>query len=153
MKGSETNIMATTMPAGVKAMRKPSGVSRSAEPAMRRVERGKGNARNGGGQREWQVDQGVGDAAAGKTVTGQHPGHQQAEHSIDAAGEHALERLTRRSASTRGRVTMAKKPCQPRLAVNQSMTASGPTTITQSQMSVMVRLGANPGRMLGLPPG
>ena len=38
---------------------------------------------------------------------------------------------------------------QPRLAVNQSITASGPTTITPSQIKVSARLGAKPGRMLG----
>src|ERR1700735_2420623 len=61
----------------------------------------------------------------------------------------ALPTVTRRSANTRGRSTMFRKPCQPRPAVNHSITASGPTTMIPSHSKVRVRLGAKPGRMLG----
>ena len=51
--------------------------------AVRRVDRGHGNAGNGGGEREGQVHCGVDDAAAGEAVAHQHPGDEQAEDGVD----------------------------------------------------------------------
>ncbi len=58
-----------------------------AERAVGRVERRQRDARDGGGERERQVDGGVEPAAAGEAVAHQHPGHEHAEEGVDDGGD------------------------------------------------------------------
>ena len=63
-----------------------------ADPAVRRIERGKRDAGDGGGQCKGQVDEGIEQPAPGKAIAHQHPGDEEPEDGIDAGrGERQAE--------------------------------------------------------------
>jgi hypothetical protein len=60
----------------------PSGATKAADPAVRRVDRRQRDACHGRGQRERQIDQRIHDALAGEVVAHQDPGDDQAEERV-----------------------------------------------------------------------
>ena len=92
--GRPTKISATTTPSGVKATLMPSGASKRADPAIRRIDRRQRDAGDRGRQRERQIDRRIEDALAGKAVAHQHPGHEQPENRVDGGRDEAPRRRT-----------------------------------------------------------
>src|SRR5713226_4186335 len=76
---------------------------RRAEPAFLREQRGKGDAGDRGGQRKWNIDDGVKYAAPRKAVSHQRPDDDQPHYQIDDGGgkgeaERNLQRIEGASA-------------------------------------------------------
>ena len=59
------------------------GLEQGADPAVAREESREGDAGDGGGQGEGEVDEGVYEAASGEGVAHQHPGGDEAEDGVD----------------------------------------------------------------------
>ena len=57
-----------------------------ADQTGRRIQRGEGDAGDGGGQGEGQVDHRVDDLAPGEAVAHQHPGQQGTDHAVEHGG-------------------------------------------------------------------
>ncbi len=92
-KGSPMNVRATATPSGVKATLTPQRGEGLPEPARLGVERGEGDAGDGGRQGERQVDERVDEPLAGEAVAHEHPRHHEAEHRVDErGGERRAER-------------------------------------------------------------
>ncbi len=80
---------------------------RRAEPAIRRIQRRKRNAGDGRRQREGQIDEGVEQSTAGKIVSGEHPGDDEAKEQIDDRRREGDEEGRAQRAATRGSEAIA----------------------------------------------
>ena len=118
------------MPSGVNATLMPRGSSGASQPAVRRVERRQRDAGDRRRQRQRQIDQRIDDAAARERIADEHPGHQQAEHRVDAGrGEADAPSVSRYDATTRGSVTMCQNCAHDERAVFRKSVGSGISTM------------------------
>ena len=77
------NVSATSTPSGVNATLMPSGSSSEPNQPLAGEQSGQRDAGHGSRQRERQVDQRIGQPAAGKAIAHQHPRDEEAEHRVD----------------------------------------------------------------------